>query len=326
MRVTYFGIDVSARELIICNSSSPKVEVFENTAAGHKRLVRWLKKRRGSQRVVMEPTGLYSLDAAIALTDCKRVELAMPNPRAVRHFGHACLTRSKTDAIDAALLMAYGQQMPWVGWSAPNKVRLQLRAISRAILALGGDKAALKCRLHAVEATQSTPSIVAQELVQSITEAMERQNRLRDAAVELIKTDMELNRRYELLLTLPGIARGHAITLTAELCVLDEAMTAKQWVAFAGVDPVEHTSGKKVWRPPHISRRGNARVRHSLYMASTVAALHNDGVKRVHSALVERGKTKKQAHIAIGRKYLHVIHSMWRNNSSWDQNRFGRLT
>lgn len=324
MSTLYVGIDVSAKTLHVA-TSSPRLppRTFKNDANGHAALGRWLRKRRCTCRVVLEPTGVYSLDVALALYDLEQVELAMPNPRAVRRFAEATLARGKDDRSDALVLVAFGKVMPFTRWQRPSHEALQARSISRMVIALGRDKATLRQRLHAARQTATTPSVVTEELQRAIEEIKKRQTRLRKAAKDLIMQSPELRARFEALVTMPGIADGHAITLLTELSVLPQDMTPKQWTAHAGLDPTSRQSGTTLNTRPRISRRGNARVRQSLYLASLTAVRHSNDVGRIHGRLVERGKTKNQAHCAVMRKYLHVIHAMWTSRSPWDGSRFG---
>lgn len=324
MSTLYVGIDVSAKTLHVA-TSSPRLQprTFKNDAGGHSELCRWLRKRNCTCRVVLEPTGIYSLDVALALHDVEKVELAMPNPRAVRRFAEATLARGKDDRSDALVLVAFGQSMPFTPWQRPSDEALQARAISRMVIALGRDKAALRQRLHAARQTATTPSVVQEELQGAIKEIEKRQARLRKAAKDIIMRSPELRARFEVLVTMPGIADGHAITLLTELSVLPSDMSPKQWTAHAGLDPTSRQSGTTLKTRPRISRRGNARVRQSLYLASLTAVNCSDDVRRIHARLVERGKTKNQAHCAIMRKYLHVVHAMWTKGCIWDGSRFG---
>src|SRR5438874_102033 len=67
---TEAGIDVSKDVLDVAvrrHDGGLETGRFENDAAGHRTLVRWLTKRGRRVRVVLESTGTYSLDVAVAL-------------------------------------------------------------------------------------------------------------------------------------------------------------------------------------------------------------------------------------------------------------------
>jgi len=74
---------------------------FANTAAGHKKFIRWATKSVHPARVCLEATGIYSLQFALAVHDARNVEVMVVNPRAIKDFARACMQRAKTDAVDA---------------------------------------------------------------------------------------------------------------------------------------------------------------------------------------------------------------------------------
>ena len=84
-------------------------------------------------------------------------------------------------------------------------------------------------------------------------------------------------------------------------------MTVKQLVAYAGLDPRSYESGTSVQKPARISRMGNARLRAILYMNALSAVRHDRGARAFFARLIVRGKTKKQALVAVMRKLLHGI-------------------
>ena len=100
---------------------------FANDAGGHKKLVGWLTKGRGAVRVVLESTGTYSLDVALALHRARDVAVMVANPRAIKQFTGALMQRSKTDVTAAVALQEFASRMPFVAWAPPSAPVLELR-------------------------------------------------------------------------------------------------------------------------------------------------------------------------------------------------------
>src|SRR6266481_1535016 len=69
--VSQATLDVGARD----HDGNDRTAQFDNTATGHRQLIRWLTKGGKAARVVLEATGVYSLDLALALGAAKRVEV-----------------------------------------------------------------------------------------------------------------------------------------------------------------------------------------------------------------------------------------------------------
>ncbi|WP_288067502.1 IS110 family transposase, partial [Herbaspirillum sp.] len=76
-----------------------------------------------------------------------------------------------------------------------------------------------------------------------------------------------------------GIAAASAIQLLGKLLVLPDDMSAKQWVAMAGLDPRTHQSGSSVNKKPRRSKAGNRYLRIALFMPALSAARHDPNVR-----------------------------------------------
>ena len=94
-------------------------------------------------------------------------------------------------------------------------------------------------------------------------------------------------------------------------------MTARQWVAHAGLDPRHHDSGTSIHKPARISRAGNRYLRAALFMPALVATQHDPNIRAFYQKLVDRGKTKMQAIVAVMRKLLHALHGMLHTDSDF---------
>jgi transposase len=140
---------------------------------------------------------------------------------------------------------------------------------------------------------------------------------LQEKALALIGSSPRLRRAYDHLVSVKGIAAGSAIALLAELAVLPEDMTARQWVAHAGLDPRREESGSSVQGREKISKVGNRHLRRALYMPALVAAQHEPAVRAYYQKLLARGKKPLQAVVAVMRKLLHALHGMLANDESF---------
>ena len=131
-----------------------------------------------------------------------------------------------------------------------------------------------------------------------------------------------IKRCFELLVSVKGIADASAIALLAELAVLPEDMTTRQWVAHAGLDPRHFESGSSVRAPTRISKVGNRHLRAALFMPAMVAARYEPCVRAYYEKLIERGKKPLQAIVAVMRKLLHAIHGMFRHDAIFNGEKF----
>jgi transposase len=143
------GIDVSARDFTVAIEGRAEQLVFSNDAAGHEQWVRMLRRRGARARACLEATGIYHLDLALALHRATGVESMVGNPMAARDFGRELLQRSKTDGVDADVLLAYARRMRFEPWRPPASEILDLPAIVRRIGALTLTRTRERNRLHA---------------------------------------------------------------------------------------------------------------------------------------------------------------------------------
>lgn len=322
------GIEVSARELVVAlpgKNSEVLVKRFANTAAGHRSLLRTLT--RGGQRVsvCMEATGVYGLDLALLLSAQERIALMVANPRAVRHFAKASMQRSKNDQLDATMLREFAMRMEFTAWTRPQENTLALWAIARRLQALTKLRTAEKNRQHAAGVSQAIPECVRESVARTLRSLQFESQTLREQALQCIAGDARLQRRYQLLRTVPGIGETSAIQMLAELALLPTDRDVRQWVAYAGLDPREYTSGTSVRRYTRISKVGNRHLRCSLYMPALVASRREPHLRGFYEHLLARGKRKRQALTAVARKLLHAIFGMFRSDQPYDGNRVYQL-
>lgn len=311
-----YGLEVSARELVVAGKGKA-VQRVANTAAGHRRLLATLTRggKRGS--VVMEATGMYGLDVALVLSASEGVEVMVANPRSVRDFAKAMMQRSKNDPLDAQVLREYGERMPFRAWQRPSKNRLALWSIVRRIEALTAQHRAEKNRWHAAGVSQATPSCVRRDIARNLRWQQRCLHQLRQEAGKCIAAEVELQRKFQLLVSVPGIAASSALQILGELAVLPADRDIRQWVAYAGLDPIEHRSGESVHRQSRLSRTGNRHLRSALYMPALVAIRWEPHLRGFYEQLVHRGKRKKQALLAVARKLLHAIYGMFRHDCTY---------
>lgn len=322
------GVDVSAEQLVAGLQREGAARLrreFPNTPEGHEALLRWLVVPGRRVRVVMEATGLYGLDLALRLEGEPSLELMVANPRAIRHFAHALMKRSKNEPIDTEVLVEFAQRMPFHRWVRPSPAALALHALARRLESLTQMQAAEKNRLHAAQLSQAFPEAVERDLKRSLRGLERALDRLTRQAVEVIGQDPDLNLRYQLLLSTCGIGPTSAVQILAQVAVLAPDLDVRQWVAQAGLDPRQYTSGSSVHKKTRISKTGNAHLRRALYMPALVAIVHQPHLRAFYQHLLERGKTKMQALVAVMRKLLHAIYGMFKHQQPFDGSKVYRL-
>ena len=322
------GIDTSNKTLDVVvrkKGKSLNCLKFDNDYAGHMAIITYLRKHKVT-RVGIEATGYYHLDLALELDDAKGIEVMIINPRASKNFAKAMMQRNKTDASDANVLAEFVERMDFVKWTSPVGEVLDIRACGRRLVSLGKEKTKAKNQLHAFSRTRRTPRFVIDDIHLSIEQIEAQVDKLISHALRLIKQCEFLKERYRRLTSMKGVADKTAIKLLGELGVLAMDMSAKQWVAHAGLYPRAFESGTSVKKRTYIGKVGNRYIREALYMAALSASSHDPHVCGFYLHMVEdNGLTKLQAICAVMRKMLLAMHGMLKENKPFEGARFYNL-
>ena len=318
----FIGIDISAKsfDLVVRQHNKPsKSKCFEQSLDGHQKCLNMLKKLEPTL-IVMEATGVYHLDLAIHLYDAG-LPVAVINPASFKRFAELMLKQSKTDSIDAALLADFAQRMEPRLWVAPSSQCLALKDLGRQIQRLTVDKAKAKNRLHAFQSKKATLAVLLKDMLKSIGQYEKRIELLTNAALEIIQNDEALNGQFKSMVSAKGIGQTSAISILAEFSILSKDMKAKQVSRYAGLDVKLSQSGTSVNGASRISKAGNVYLRAALFMPAMSAVQHDENAKAFKNALVGRGKRKIQANVAVMRKYLTGLWSVYLSGEIFDSSK-----
>ena len=157
---------------------------------------------------------------------------------------------------------------------------------------------------------------------------------IRQRVLDVIEQDENIKMRYELLLSVKGIADKSAVQILGELLILPKEMKARQWVAHTGLDPRQFTSGTSVNKRPRLSKAGNQHLRRALFMPALSATRWEQHIKAYYEHLVnDNGLKKIQAICAVMRhfnfaqpiKLLHAIYGMFKTCKPFEGNRFYKI-
>ncbi|MGC9351852.1 MAG: transposase, partial [Sulfurovum sp.] len=95
-----------------------------------------------------------------------------------------------------------------------------------------------------------------------------------------------------------------------------------QLTALCGLDPIQRSSGTSVQHKERISKQGLSLIRDILFMPTMVSVRYNDEMKMIYERLVDRGKPKMVAQMAVMRKIILLAHSLYKNKQKYDPERY----
>ena len=246
------GCDVSKKKLdfALLLSLEPlklRSKVVENHQPGCLALIEWACRQAkcgaGELHVVMEATGAYHEAAAYALTQAG-VKVSVVNPAQVRDFAKGIAVRSKTDALDRAVLARYGATVKPPLWQPPAAEVVELKGLLARLQVIETDLARESNRLEKAQVSV-TPQVVLDSLHKSLAFLEQEKRELERRINDHIEGHPKLKHDRELLESIPAI--GHK-TASRMLCVLHSRpfRAAASVAAYLGLTPVRHESGPTV--------------------------------------------------------------------------------
>lgn len=328
MGTVHLGVDVSKSCLdaaFTADQSPENLGQYTNTPTGFVDLKRQLAQAvQGAHQVhlIIEPTGSYHL-AFVAFAHEQGWQVSLPNPQVVREWARGQGQRAKTDQVDARLLSLYGsKEEPSPQQPVPPEVELLDELLQRQE-DLQKMAAQERNRLHSHHRRPHPSASVGQSieaLIRTLEQALaDVEEMIRDH----LKQFTRLDQQRRLLLKVPGIGDKSVLSLLVFLYRWDARTcglgTAKGLTAFAGLDPVVHSSGSSVFKRPSISKMGDANIRSTLFLCALGGNRAKDTpLTRFYRRLLARQKPKMVALIASARKILVWAFAVFRSGQPFD--------
>jgi transposase len=174
--------------------------------------------------------------------------------------------------------------------------------------------AALEPKVVAIEATGGFETIVAAGLAGAGLPLLAELAALDQEIDGEVRGSPAWRDKEDLLVSVPGVGPVVARTLLAELPELGR-LDPREIAALAGLAPFTRQSGR--WRGKSFIAGGRASVRTVLFLAAMTAARYNPQLKAFRDRLVQAGKPKMVALVAVARKLLTILNAIIRDNRPW---------
>ena len=262
----------------------------------------------------MEATAAYWEALALYLHELKH-RVSVVNPARIKAFAQSELLRTKTDAVDAALIARFCKSQDPEPWIPPLPEIRILQALMRHYEHLKTTRAQQSVYAQSSEAAIVTASIA--EVIATLDEQIAQVER---KIRQHFDDHPDLKRRRDLLTSIPGIGEVTAGSILSEIPHLDRFQSAKAVAAFAGLSPRERRSGTSINGRPRLCKTGNARVRKALYMPAVVALRFNPTLRVFADRLLAAGKHKRLVIGAVMRKLLVLAYGILRSGIAFDAN------
>jgi transposase len=300
------GIDVGKRRLDVAVHGEAERRELANQADAFGELIAWLRGM-GVSRVGLEATGGYERGVRRAL-EAAGFEVIVHQPMEVRLFARLRRLKAKNDRLDAALIAAATAQVDTVRAAADHRLQ-DLAERMTAYEQISDQLAQLKTFMEHVSLKDVRRRLARQiAALESLKATLAAEIRSRIAVHE------DLEARYRLLLSLPGVGPVVAMSLVIRMPELGR-MRRGQPAALLGVAPFDRDSGQH--KGQRFIAGGRARPRRLLYMAAITARRWDPSFKAIADRMVANGKPAKVAIVAVMRRLIEAANLLLARGTPW---------
>ena len=297
-------------------------KIFSNDEEGHEALlahVAQFTKQGCTNRVfVMEATGIYHEELAYDL-EKSGAFVSVVLPTMAKAYKKSENVLSKTDGIDARLLVKMGLEKVLPRWEPPSPEVYALKQLCRERDQLLDDRKVVKNQIHAMgrSAMPSKSTLERQEkhdeFIRNQVAEVEKEMAL------LVSKHKPLSEAVKRAVSIPGIGSITAMIVLAETNLFKNFNNAKQVTKYAGLDIVQRESGTFKGKQ-RISKHGNSYLRAALYMPALSAVRCNMPIKNLYDRITDKSGIKMKGITAASRKLLCLMCSMEKNKKDFDSN------
>ena len=322
------GIDVAQDELVVSlgrvNASFEKeiyaFKTFANKPGGFSAMLVWIKKHsdeRVAVRYVMEATGVYHERFAYYLSDQgHQISIVLPNK--ISNYMRTLDIKTITDKTASQAICKFGLERNLEIWKQPKKLFKSLKQLTRERDQLIVERTVTKNQLHAEEAEAFPHLRTITRLNERIKLFNDQEKEIKADIAEIVKNDNELVKKIDNITSIPGIGKLTAVIILAETNGFDLIRNKKQLVSYSGLDVKIKDSGTSVKGKPRISKKGNRHVRKAMHMPALTGIRTNEHFKNIYLRLISKHGIKMKAVVAVQRKILELVYTLWNTNSKYD--------
>ncbi len=326
------GNDISKDQMSVCFSqvdgqqhvSIKGTHKFSNTLQGWKALQTWIVRLRKHLDVplvlVVEATGVYYEGFAYYFRD-QGFDLHVVLPNKSKHYAKSLNIKTKNDDVDARLLAQMGLERQLSVWRGMTPTMLKIKQLCRQRHALQQDRTAVTNQLHAHTYAQSPLKLIVEQMHRHLELLNEQIQELETQAKAICADDPHLQQRVENICTIKGVGIMTALVIIAETNGFDLIENKAQLVSFVGYDVVENQSGSSLNGKTRISKKGNSHIRRALHFPALTAARYEPKLQNLYQRVLDKNpKIKMIGAVAVQRKLLVLIYTLYKKNEPYDPN------
>jgi len=303
---TFIGLDIGKFTFSAALHGSPKTQDYANNLKGFRDFVRDHKEHLPKALCILETTGGYEQALIKALQE-RGLRVHRADTRKVKNFIRSFGSKAKTDALDAKALAKYGaeRQTDLELYSPKSPQEEQLFNLVQRRKDLVHMLVTEKNRL------QAPTNVTMKASIRRTIAHLEAEIALiKEEIARAMAADPIVEQKLETLVTIPGIGTTVAADLLALLPELG-GLSRREIACLGGVAPMARDSGlHQGYRRTGQGREG---VKPVLFIAAMAAARSKGPLGLFYKNLLNRGKKKMVALVALMRKILVIANAKLRD-------------
>ncbi|WP_343328560.1 IS110 family transposase [Polaribacter staleyi] len=307
-----FGVDIS-KDVFDVYGSTNGHDQFKNDELGFKTFLKSLPK---NSLVIMEATGYYHYRLAQFLYK-QSIFVSVVNPLSVKRFIQMKLSKVKTDKSDAKAICEYGSINEVPLYTALTNVQSECLQLFRLLDSDIKKRTAVKNKIHGEEVLGIPSKWVYGSLKRTKKHLDKEILGIETKVLSLVKQDQQA--QLTLLTSIPGIGLKTALFLIVITDGFKKFETASQLCSYVGITPTIRVSGSSVRGRSRISKVGNRKLRNLLFLCAFTACKHNKGCREIYERIVNKGKSKKLALIAVSNKLIKQSFAIAKSGLPYDE-------
>ena len=325
------GIDISKDDFKICfyhqyedfKQSIKGTRTFKNTLTAFCEFLKWVEKRRSTGlevRITLEATGVYYEQLVHFLKDKTDYHISVVLPNKSKSFAKSYNIKTKTDSVDAKVLGLMGLERDLKKWQPLSPKLFIIKQLSRDRIALTEEKVALMNKLHALNYSFEPNRSVIKRMTIRLKLIKKQLKEVEAQLKKVVKKDAELSERIDKVCQVKGLGFITVATIIAETNGFELFTSRGQLTSYAGYDVIDNQSGSSVRGKQKISKKGNRFIRRALHFPALSARKYEPQFKNLYKRVLERTAIKMKACVAVQRKLLLLIYTLFTKNIAYDPN------
>lgn len=152
-----------------------------------------------------------------------------------------------------------------------------------------------------------------------------QKNEMDFALKEYVENSLKQN--FEIITSIKGVGHTTAEKFLIEIGDIKNFKSHNQLRAYIGTDPAIKQSGSSININGHISKRGNAHLRRTIWQMAVASINYSSYYSQYFDKKMAEGKKYKQAVIAVANKLIRTLYELLKNKTKfndnlWNQSKF----